>query len=137
MSRNGADAAKLFDEVAGDMSLKMNSIPHSSAVQLHNALSKECSNLYPADSGVISELPERGPSADVPIRRKPAKSNEVLAYRATINASTWTCTLTGKRLRTQSFSEGQRQRMLIEFISLADENAELDKELVEFAGWLR
>ena len=118
---------KLFNEVVADLAAQNCEISQHSAINLHNALSKEHQ----------STLSEWKPSQDVPVRHAIANNeNELLACRGQIDPSTWICKATNIQLHTQSLDGAQREQLYDDILDLGQNQSTLVKELRNFSDWM-
>ncbi|KAL7533901.1 hypothetical protein ACHAXR_005517, partial [Thalassiosira sp. AJA248-18] len=122
---------KLFDAIATEMAHDSLDITSASARQLSNALAlgfKEFQRDPNSASDVVSTLKEVHPLVTLPISRKLANDNEVVASRVSLDRSTGICPVTNVQQRLIVLEPDQRNQLHGDLLDLSEE------QFANFAG---
>lgn len=120
----------LFDELATEMASEALEISSASARRLYNSLAigfQSKSESADNDS-VVSSLKESHPLMSMALAKEPAKSNELVACRVSLDRRTGICPVTNVQQRLIVLEPDQRKQLHADLLNLSTE------QFSKFAG---
>jgi hypothetical protein len=120
----------LFDELTTEMACEALEISSASARRLYNSLAIGFQRKGDPESNnsVVSNLKESHPLMSMAIAKEPAKSNEVVACRVSLDRGTGICPVTNVQQRLIILEPDQRKQLHADLLDLSTE------QFAKFAG---
>lgn len=127
------------------MAMRASKIDLSTAKQLHNAMALYCrATKFKED--VVSQISGLNTSEQIPSLVNPAKPNEVISARVSLNPATSTCPATNVKLKATLFDTKKRNELFEDILDVSTKihaksfkgNTERARsELLKFVEWFQ
>ena len=124
---NHSHGPGLFDDLAAEMAADTLEISSSSARRLYNSLAIGFHN-DDDDDAIVSTLKEVNPLVNMPLARRAAKPNELVASKVSLDRSTGICPVTNAQQRLIILEPDQRKQLHDDLLKLSTEQS------AKFAG---